>query len=96
MNVVWCLVYRWGLGICYATFTALVLDAIVNGAAATTYTIYASLSNFPLWWLGLALGGVADVHGPATMLVAEALIALAGVTVFAVVARVLRVRAPAA
>lgn len=96
MYVVWCLAYAWALGICYATFTALVLDAMGHGSAATKYTIYASLSNFPLWWLGLALGGVADVHGPATMLVAEALIALAGVTVFAVVARVLRVRAPAA
>lgn len=93
--VVFSLGYAWAVGICYACFTALVLDAMGKGSAATKYSIYASLSNFPIWWMGLLLGKVANDHGPVTMLTAEAAISVGGVLVFAVVARLLRAAPPA-
>lgn len=93
--VVFSLGYAWAVGICYACFTALVLDAMGKGSAATKYTIYASLSNFPIWWLGLLLGKVAGDHGPVTMLVVEAAISAGGVLVFALIAGLSRTTPPA-
>ena len=52
----------------------------------------ASLSNFPIWWLGLLLGWVADRHGAATMLHTEAALGVLGVTIFAVAAMRIGVR----
>ncbi|HET9823497.1 MAG TPA: MFS transporter [Burkholderiaceae bacterium] len=80
--VVGSLVYSFGVGIAYAAFTAVVLEAIGTGAAATKYTVLASLSNFPIWWLGLLLGWVADHHGAPAMLHTEAVLGVAGVAVF--------------
>ena len=60
MYVVWNLIYSFGVGLAYAGFTAVVLNAIGSGSAATKYSFFASLSNFPIWWLGLLLGRVAD------------------------------------
>ncbi len=60
--LVWSLTYQFGVGVAYAGFTAVVLSAIGDGSAATKYSFFASLSNFPIWWLGLLLGRVADVH----------------------------------
>jgi hypothetical protein len=50
--VVWSMIYALGVGLAYAAFTALVLDAMGPGSGATKYNIFASLSNFPMWWLG--------------------------------------------
>jgi PAT family beta-lactamase induction signal transducer AmpG len=54
------LVYSFGLGLAYAAFTAVALNAMGSGSGATKYNIFASLSNFPIWWLGLLLGQVAE------------------------------------
>ncbi|MFZ5479377.1 MAG: MFS transporter [Myxococcota bacterium] len=77
-NVVYALV----VGMAYAGFTAFVLNAMGRGAGATKYNIYASLSNFPIWWLGLVLGRVADVRGPTALLWAEGVFGLLGVALF--------------
>jgi hypothetical protein len=61
-----------------------------RGSGATKYNIFASLSNFPIWWLGLTLGYVADLHGPRAMLVAEAMIGVAGVVTFVAAAALVR------
>lgn len=76
------LVYAFVVGLAYAAFTAVVLNAIGRSSGATKYNIYASLSNFPLWWLGLVLGRAADVGGVRTMLLAEAGFALVAIAVF--------------
>lgn len=76
------LIYAVVVGMCYATWTAAVLNAMGARSAATKYTLFASMSNFPIWWLGLLLGIVADFKGAFTMLWAEAGIAVAGVVVF--------------
>jgi PAT family beta-lactamase induction signal transducer AmpG len=88
--VIFSFVYAFGVGLAYAAFTAVVLDAMGAGSAATKYNIYASLSNFPIWWMGLVLGRVADVSGPKMMLLAEAGIGVLGVLVFAGAARVVK------
>jgi MFS transporter, PAT family, beta-lactamase induction signal transducer AmpG len=83
MYVVWSLVYAFAVGLAYAAFTALVLASIGKGSAATKYNVFASLANFPLWWLGLLLGVAADKWGARAMLLTEATFGVAGVIVFA-------------
>ena len=88
--IVWNLVYGWVVGLAYAAFTAVVLDAMGKGSAATKYNLFATLSNFPIWWVGLLLGYVADVHGAPVMLYAEAGLGVVGVLVFFAAAAGLR------
>ncbi len=87
MYVVWSLVYSFAIGLAYAAFTALVLDAMGKGSGATKYNVFASLSNFPLWWLGLLLGVAAERWGARRMLFTEAAFGVFGLAVFAVSAR---------
>ena len=82
MYVAWNMIYALGVGLSYAAFTAMVLVAIGRSAAATGYNVFASLSNFPTWWLGLLLGWTADHHGPRLMLMTEAGLGVFGVVVF--------------
>jgi MFS transporter, PAT family, beta-lactamase induction signal transducer AmpG len=90
MYIAWSLVYAFGVGLSYAAFTAFVLEAMGKGSGATKYNIYASLANFPIWWLGLLLGVVAQRYGMRKMLLTEAVLGVLGVIVFATA--VLRVR----
>lgn len=91
--VLWSMVYALGVGLAYAAFTAVVLDAMGPGSGATKYNIFASLANFPMWWVGLLLGYVAErggSRGAAWMLLAEALLGVMGVIVFTATARTIR------
>ncbi len=81
--VVWNVVYVFGVGLSYSAFTAVVLDAMGDGSGATKYNVFASLSNFPLWWVGLALGRAADKWGARSMLLTESVLGVVGVLVFA-------------
>jgi PAT family beta-lactamase induction signal transducer AmpG len=83
MYVVWSLIYSFGVGLAYAAFTAVVLDAIGAGSAATKYSIFASLSNFPLSWLGVLLASVAQKRGADVMLLTEAAFGVVAVAIFA-------------
>ena len=88
--VVWSMIYALGVGLAYAAFTAVVLDAMGPGSGAAKYNIFASLSNFPMWWLGLLLGYVTEKsgsRGAPWMLFTEAALSVAGVVVFAMAAR---------
>ncbi len=87
MYLFWNIVYSLLVGLAYAAFTALVLNAIGTGSGATKYNIFASLSNFPLWWLGLLLGQAAEMHGAAAMMAAEGVLGVFGVLLFAFVSR---------
>ena len=78
------------VGLAYAAFTALVLDAMGKGSAATKYNVFASLSNFPVWWVGLLLGVVAGKWGARRMLLTEAALGVVGVLVFFISARLVR------
>jgi MFS transporter, PAT family, beta-lactamase induction signal transducer AmpG len=56
--------YAFTTGLAFAGFTALVLDGMGRGSGATKYNVFASLSNFPIWWLGLLLAWSAQHFGP--------------------------------
>ena len=86
--------YSFTTGLTYAAFTGFVLDAIGAGNAATKYNGFASLSNSPIWYMGLVLAAVDTRFGHRNMLVVEAACAVAGVLVFMVAANVHRLRRP--
>lgn len=80
------MIYSLVTGLCYAAFSAVVLDAIGRGNAATKYNAFASLSNFPIWYMGLVLAR-ADTHwGPRQMLWTESVAGVIGVACFVAVA----------
>jgi hypothetical protein len=71
------------VGLSYSAFSAMALTAIGGSAAATGYNVFASLSNFPLWWLG---GGVVRISSrslrPKSMLITEAALGILEVAIF--------------
>lgn len=79
------LAYALVVGLAYAGFTALVLRGMGAGSGATKYNVFASLSNFPLWWLGITLGLVAQKWSPRAMLLAEAGFGVVGVILYVIV-----------
>jgi hypothetical protein len=86
MYVVWNMTYAFGVGLSYAAFSAVVLSAMGVGSGATKYNVYASLANFPIWWLGLLLGFAADKWGARKMLLTEAAFGVIGVALFVLTA----------
>ena len=70
-------------GMGYAAFSAVVLETIGAGAAATEYNVYASLSNMPILYMGLAEGWAYTRFGASAMLYLEAAIAAVAIAVFA-------------
>jgi MFS transporter, PAT family, beta-lactamase induction signal transducer AmpG len=86
------LVYAFVAGLCYAAFSGFVLDAIGAGNAATKYNGFASLSNTPIWYMGLLLALVETRVGPRGMLFTESAVGVVGIAVFAVAAFALRQR----
>ena len=95
--VAFSLVYAFVTGLTFAAFSGFVLDTIGAGNAATKYNGFASLSNLPIWYMGLVLAA-ADVRlGPRGMLLTEAACGLLGILAFAAAVRAWRARAaPAA
>ncbi|MFO0550937.1 MAG: MFS transporter [Polyangiaceae bacterium] len=81
--IIWSLLYSFAVGLAYAAFTAVVLHAMGHGSGATKYNVFASASNFPIWWLGLTLGYAAQRFGARAMLLTEAGFGVLGVLVFA-------------
>ena len=51
MYIAFTTAYAFIQGLCYAGFSAVVLEAIGLGAAATKYTLFASLSNMPIMYM---------------------------------------------
>lgn len=80
--VVFTLLYAFITGFTYAGFTAFVLEIMGVGAAATKFSLFASLSNFPIQWVTSIDGWAYKKHGPAGMLYVEALVGVAGMIVF--------------
>ena len=74
--------YAFIQGLSYAGFSAVVLEAIGLGAAATKYTLFASLSNMPIMYVTLIDGAAHTRWGSAGMLCTEALIGVVGLAVF--------------
>jgi MFS transporter, PAT family, beta-lactamase induction signal transducer AmpG len=84
--IVFTTVYSFISGLTYAGFSAVVLEAIGLGAAATKYNLFASLSNMPIAYMTLVEGWAHTRWGAAGMLHAEAAIGVLAILVFIAVA----------
>lgn len=80
------LTYAFMNGLAYAGFSAVTLEAIGLGAAATKYNLFASLSNIPIGYMTAVDGWAAARWGPAAMLYIEAAVGVAALLVFVAVA----------
>ncbi len=88
--------YSAALGLSYAAFSAATLDAIGAGAAATKYTLFASVSNVPVFLMPM-LDGWADTRWPAPGLCwVEFGAAIVGAGLYGLVALAARARTAAA
>lgn len=96
MYVVWTSLYGVITGLTYAGFSAFVLEAMGTGAAATKYNVFASLSNFPIYYMTRVDGWAYTRWGPGGMLNTEAAICIAGMVLFYVVVAAVRQVKPAA
>jgi PAT family beta-lactamase induction signal transducer AmpG len=82
MYIIWTSLYAFILGLCYAGFSAFVFEAIGKSAAATKYTVYASLCNAPIYYMTI-IDGWAQTHYHSTgMLNTEAVFGVIGVVLF--------------
>jgi len=73
-----------------------VLEAIGQGAAATKYNVFASLSNMPIMYMTVIEGWVQTRWNVGGMLFAEAALAAAGMVVFVAAVALSRKRRSAA
>jgi MFS family permease len=92
MFIVFTLLYAFVQGLNYASFSAVVLEAIGRGAAATKYNIYASLSNMPIAYMTIVDGRAYERWHTNGLLVADAATGLVAVAFFAAVVVVVRRR----
>ena len=74
--------YAFVTGLSYAAFSSFVFDAIGKGHAATKYNGFASLSNAPIWYMGLLLASAQTRFGARGMLCTESVLGVLGVVVF--------------
>jgi len=88
--VVWTTLYAFIQGLTYAGFTAVVLEAIGRTAAATKYSLLASLSNMPIGYVTWIDGWANDRWGSAGMLLTESAVGLGGVLLFLLIAHFAR------
>ena len=93
MYMVFTLVYAFIQGLTYAGFTAVVLETIGLGAAATKFNVFASLSNMPIAYMTLIDGWAHTRWGAGGLLNVEAAIGVLGIIVFVAVAMALPRRA---
>ena len=86
MYYMFVLSYSFIAGLCYAAFTAVTLEAIGTGAVATKYSIFASLSNTPIAYMGILNAFFYEKSGSNAGLYSDAAMGVAGVMVFILVA----------
>ena len=82
MYISWTSLYSLTLGLSYAGFSAFVFEAIGKGAAATKFTVYASLSNAPIYYMTIINGWAHTHYGPTGMLNTEAAFGVLGIILF--------------
>ena len=96
MYVVFTTAYALITGLTYAGFSAVVLEAMGTGAAATKYNVFASLSNMPIAYMTVINGWAHGRWGAAGMLYTESAFAVAAIVLFVGVSSLRRRRrAPA-
>ncbi|HXL99019.1 MAG TPA: MFS transporter, partial [Rhizomicrobium sp.] len=90
MFIVFTCLYAFVMGLCYAAFGAVTLEAIGAGAAATKYNIIAGVSNAPILYQTLIDGWAQSKWGSSGMLWVEAASGVAAVLAYLIFARVTR------
>jgi PAT family beta-lactamase induction signal transducer AmpG len=84
--VFWTSAYAFVVGLCYAAYCAVVLEAIGKTAAATKFSFLSAVSNSPIMLMTFVDGAANTRWGTNGMLYADALCGVAGIVVFALVA----------
>jgi MFS transporter, PAT family, beta-lactamase induction signal transducer AmpG len=94
--VFWTSAYAFGVGLCYAAYCAVVLEAIGQTAAATKFSFLSAVSNSPIMLMTFVDGAANTRWGTNGMLWTDALCGVVGIVVFAAVAGGTRRRPSAA
>ncbi len=94
--IFWTSAYAFVVGLSYAAYCAVVLEAIGQTAAATKFSFLSSWANLPLMLMTFVDGAANTRWGTNGMLWTDALCGVAGIVVFAAVAGGTRRRRPAA
>jgi PAT family beta-lactamase induction signal transducer AmpG len=89
MFILWASVYTFSSGLCYAAFSAFVLEVIGKGAAATKYNALASLSNAPIYFMTNIDGWAHDHWNSSGMFFTEAGLAVASSVLFIALVKIL-------
>ena len=84
--VFWTSVYAFVVGLCYAAYCAVVLEAIGQTAAATKFSFLSAVSNTPIMLMTFVDGYAQSHLGTNGMLWTEAACGVVGIVVFAAVA----------
>jgi MFS family permease len=90
MFVVWVSAYTFASGLCYAAYSAFVLEVIGKGAAATKYNVLASLANVPIYYLTNIDGWAHDRWNSTGMFFTESGLAVASAVLFMGLVKILR------
>lgn len=80
--VVFTLLYSFTGGMAYTGFSAVVLEVIGHGAAATKYTLFSSFANMPIAYMTLVAGWAHTRWGSGGMLITETVIVVLAVFAF--------------
>jgi PAT family beta-lactamase induction signal transducer AmpG len=83
--VLFILLYSFISGLCYAGFSAVTLEAIGGGAAATKYNVFACLSNIPSAYLAAIEGWARTHHGVNAFLYVDFAAPIVGAVIFGIV-----------
>jgi MFS family permease len=67
---------------CYSAYSAVVLEVIGRGAAATKFNLMASVANVPVTFMPIVDGVLHDKHGTNAMFYGEAALSVAAAVVF--------------
>jgi PAT family beta-lactamase induction signal transducer AmpG len=84
--IFWTSAYAFVVGLCYAAYCAVVLDAIGRTAAATKFSFLSAVSNSPIMLMTFVDGFANDKLHTSGMLWTDALCGVAGIAVFIAVA----------
>ena len=84
--LVFACLYNFVVGFCYGAYSAVTLEAIGKGAAATKFNLISSLSNAPILMVTLVDGWAETRFGATGMLYVEAAMGVAGVALYTAVA----------
>ncbi len=80
--LVFACIYNFIVGFCYGAYSAVTLEAIGHGAAATKFNLISSISNVPILVVTLVDGWAETKFGITGMLWAEAAMGVTGVVIY--------------